>query len=303
MGRRVSAGLGVWYIYCAFGLSSHAPLLFSSLRSSDANTPPSPRPHTCVKVTHAAEAEALETSVVDREEENEEQEKGPRGVTYPSGLNLPFGDEDLDQDRDADGNNRRRHLRKNSDNNSDYNSNSNGKKNSRHRRYREGSTSPAARRSRRRAAAEGHRRLEREVSEGMEAARIRDPDVDAKDEDLRLLGEYLAAGPPEQEAFHERGVRRLSSEETQMPSGRVLASSTTIDVMVLYTADAMVSSGKGTLLTDDRMETEIDAHFATANDALADSGIDAIINLVHVQQASDVSLLCLAHSGAESPHK
>lgn len=135
--------------------------------------------------------------------------------------------------------------------------------------------------------AEGQRRLEREVSEGMEAARVRDPDADAKDEDVRLLSKYLVASPPEQEEFHTRGVRRLSSEQMQMPSGRVLASSTTIDVMVLYTKSSMVSSGTDdSLMTADQMETEITAAFATANDALADSGISASLNLVHMEQAS-----------------
>ena len=219
---------------------------------------------------------------MDGKEEEEEEEEAARGVSSPSGLNLPFGDQDLDQDRrGADGNNRHRYLRKNSDGHGHGNGNGNGKKDSRRRRR------SRSRRAAPIADAEGHRRLEREVSEGMEAARTRDPDLDAKDEDLRLLGEYLAAaGPPEQEAFHERGVRRLSSEETQMPSGRVLTSSTTVDVMVLYTKAAMVKSGTETLLTEDQMETEINTHYANANDALADSGIDAILNVVHVQQAS-----------------
>lgn len=122
----------------------------------------------------------------------------------------------------------------------------------------------------------------------MEAARTRDPDAGAKDEDLRLLNEYLAASPSEQEVFHERGVRRLSSEEKlMMPSGRVLASSETIDVMVLYTKAAMVSSGAdATLMTAKQMETDIITAFAVANDALADSGIAAALNVVHMEQAS-----------------
>eukprot|EP00752_Nemacystus_decipiens_P011073 g9837.t1 len=259
-----------------------------------------------LQVDHAAEAESLETLVVDGKEEGQEnagQEEAARGVTYRSGLDLPSRGGNLDhEDRDADGNsNRRRYLRKRSDGDNGISISNNSKmnkENTRRRRgrrgrrpHREGSTTSLAAARSSGAAIEGQRRLEREVSEGMEAARLRNPDVDAKDQDLRLLSEYLAASPPEREEFHERGVRRLTSEETEMPSGRVLTSSTTIDVMVLYTRAAMVSSGTDTLLTEAQMETEIITHFATANDALADSGIDAVLNLVHVQQASRVSLV------------
>lgn len=56
--------------------------------------------------------------------------------------------------------------------------------------------------------------------------------------------------------------------------------------MVLYTQAAMISSGTaGTLLTNQQMETEIITAYATANDALADSGISATINVVHVAEA------------------
>lgn len=228
----------------------------------------------CYEIEHAAEAEAVETSIVDGKEEQQDNGKDAAGgAAYPSSRNLPFGEEDLNQGRDAEGNNRRRNLRKNIDN---YGENS-------RRRHSEGTPGPSAR-SRR--MAEEHRRLEREVSEGMEAARIRDPDVDAKDEDLRLLGKYMAASPPEQDAFHERGVRRLSSEKMQMPSGRILTSSVTIDVMVLYTSASMVSSGTGTLMTETQMETDIIAAFAGANDAFVDSGIDAVLNVVHMEKVS-----------------
>lgn len=47
------------------------------------------------------------------------------------------------------------------------------------------------------------------------------------------IQEYLVASPPEQEAFHGRGVRRLSSAEVQMPSGRILAASTDVSARLL----------------------------------------------------------------------
>lgn len=234
-----------------------------------------------VEVDHAAEAEALETSVVDGEEQGVEDEQQPaRGVTNPSTRNLPSGDEDLDRDQGTSGNNQHRHLRKKFDSNSKIS----------RRRDSEGAASPTTR-SRR--MAEGHRRLAREVSEGMEAARIRDPDLDAKDEDVRLLSKYLVAGPPEREVFHERGVRRLSSEEMQMPSGRILTSSTTIDVMVLYTTAA-----NKMLLSPDQMKAKITSDYATANDALADSGIAATLKVVHTEEASRPCLVCSFCAGS-----
>lgn len=311
MGHRVSAaGLVCWYTITDY---------FESFCTEFTRPPPSsfslflvryqyfPRryhPKICVEVDHAAEAEVLETVVVGGGEEmiqyeeqeaayygspshgrraamnRNEQQREPAGrVTTPSAANLPSGGQDLDQEgRGANGNDRRRYLRKSSDGDT-RNSPQPG-------RDIEGSTRPAIRSRRKKTAEEHRRRLEREVSEGMEAARIRDPDVDAKDEDVRLLSEYLAASPSEQEEFHERGVRRLGSEETQMPSGRVLTSSTTMDVMVVYTSSAMVSLGTETLMSEDLMETVIINAFATANDALADSGIDAVLNLVHMEQAS-----------------
>lgn len=283
--NRTSAGLMVGAMLSLWTELTPPLLLFAFPRSFDVNASPSPRPQSVLKVEHAAEAEALETSIVDGKEEkkeNEEQETAP-GFSRPRAHNLPSGDEGLDQnDGGAGGNNRHRYLRKKRDRDS------NNSENPRRRYNSDGTTSPTTRRTR---VAEEHRRLEREVSEGMATAHIRNPDVDAKDEDVRLLGHYLAASPPEREAFHERGVRRLSSGETLMPSGRVLTSSTTIDVMVLYTGAAMVASGTGTLMTEDQMETDIAAAFATANDALVDSGIEATLNVVHMQQASERAVL------------
>lgn len=55
--------------------------------------------------------------------------------------------------------------------------------------------------------------------------------------------------------------------------------------MVLYTSAAMISSDAGsTLLTESQMESEINNAYSFANDALADSNIDATINIVHVEQ-------------------
>lgn len=107
-----------------------------------------------------------------------------------SPLNLPF-DQDLDQDRVEDVNDRRRHLRKrNSRNDNSSNSGNSGRgsggqdKNSKTLGWRDASSARTTRSKKR---AEGHRRLAREVSEGMEAARALDSDSDTKEEDVRLL--------------------------------------------------------------------------------------------------------------------
>jgi len=130
--------------------------------------------------------------------------------------------------------------------------------------------------------AEGQRRLAREVSD---AARARDdPGAEAKSQDVRLLNKYLMASTAEQEAFHEMGVRRLSSEEVQMPSGRILTDSNTIDVMVLYTEASMIKSKKAgeKLMTTKQMETHITNEYAGVNDVFTDSGISASIRVVHM---------------------
>lgn len=43
-----------------------------------------------------------------------------------------------------------------------------------------------------------------------------------------VVQEYLLASPHEQETFHNKGLRRLNSEEVVMPSGRVLATTNTV---------------------------------------------------------------------------
>lgn len=40
--------------------------------------------------------------------------------------------------------------------------------------------------------------------------------------------EYLIAGPEDKEAFHSKGIRRLTEDNVLMPSGRVLASSSKV---------------------------------------------------------------------------
>jgi len=94
----------------------------------------------------------------------------------------------------------------------------------------------------------------------------------------------LMASTAEQEAFHEMGVRRLSSEEVQMPSGRILTDSNTIDVMVLYTEASMIKSKKAgeKLMTTKQMETHITNEYAGVNDVFTDSGISASIRVVHM---------------------
>ncbi len=133
--------------------------------------------------------------------------------------------------------------------------------------------------------AEGQRRLAKEVSDD---AHARDPDAEDKSQDVRLLNKYLMASTAEKETFHERGIRRLSSEEVQMPSGRILADSTTIDVMVLYTEASMINSEEagGTLMTTAQMESTISLSYAGVNDAFTDSGITASINVVHTAKVS-----------------
>ncbi|CAM9964766.1 unnamed protein product, partial [Ectocarpus sp. 12 AP-2014] len=240
--------------------------------------PSEPKQVCLLQLVHAAEEESLETLATFEEPEQ----------AHHQGHRRQHDGEEHDDNRDADGNLRRsrsrRHLRKQTS--SDDNDGTTGNKydGGSSRSEGKGQTSKSrrgARRSRKTSEVQ-RRRLAMEVSEGMEAKRARDPDIDAKDEDVRLLNEYLVASAPEQEVFHERGVRRLSSAEVQMPSGRVLTATTEIDVMVLYTPAAMISSGTaGTLLTNQQMETEIITAYATANDALADSGISAAINVVH----------------------
>ncbi|CAM9749076.1 unnamed protein product, partial [Laminaria digitata] len=98
--------------------------------------------------------------------------------------------------------------------------------------------------------------------------------------------EYLAAPEHEKKAFHERGLRHLGAEDVQMPSGRVLTASTTIDVLVVYTKASMVASSadEPALITADQMETNIITSYEWANQALADSGVDATLNVVHMAQ-------------------
>lgn len=61
-----------------------------------------------------------------------------------------------------------------------------------------------------------------------------------------------------------------------------------IDVMVLYTEASLVKSATAgsALTTEQQMVTEILTSYAEANDALADSGISATVNVVHIAQAS-----------------
>ncbi|CAM9303356.1 unnamed protein product, partial [Hapterophycus canaliculatus] len=259
--------------------------------------PSEPQQVCLLQIDHAAEEEAFET-LVDGEEEETRQERQTRENQYQGQKGQEDDDEmgDGNDDNDDDNNPRRkrRHLRKTADGADEGSSSSggdsgdsgDGSDSSSGSYHVQASTSRRGTRRSRSRTTEVHRRLAREVSKGMEAARARDPDVDAKDEDVRLLSEYLQASQPEQEAFHGRGVRRLSSAEVQMPSGRILAASTDIDVMVLYTdASLVTSSGNAVLMTEEQMETEITTYYAEANDALADSGISATVNVVHMAKA------------------
>ncbi|CAM9661323.1 unnamed protein product [Scytosiphon promiscuus] len=277
-----------------FVLRVHTPQHDGTTRSTvtlPCTDPSEPLQVCLLQIDHAAEEEVLETLVDDEGEESPEQHQ-TRG-------NQSQGQKGREDREEADDDNyhtrrRRRHLRKTTDggdesstsDSSSYRDDFSSSSDGGHQRQPTSDSRRGNRRPRRRTT-EVHRRLAREVSEGIEAARARDPDVDAKDEDVRLLSEYLEASQPEQEAFHGRGVRRLSSAEVQMPSGRILTASMNIDVMVLYTAASLVkSSANSALMTEQQMETEIITAYAEANDALADSGISATVNIVHIARAS-----------------
>ncbi|CAN0470461.1 unnamed protein product, partial [Ectocarpus sp. 8 AP-2014] len=132
------------------------------------------------------------------------------------------------------------------------------------------------------------RLLAKEAERGIESARLEDPDIDAKDNDIRLLQEYRSASPEGQEAFHERGLRRLSEDNVVMPGGRVLSSETVIDVLVLYTEKAMLesNSGDGAGRSIAQMESDIATAYQGANNALSASGVDFSVRIVHMEQAS-----------------
>eukprot|EP00904_Undaria_pinnatifida_P002945 jgi/Undpi1/12651/HiC_scaffold_6.g02319.m1 len=117
------------------------------------------------------------------------------------------------------------------------------------------------------------RSLAMEVEEGVAVSRSSDPDLLAQDDDLRLLHRYLHAGPNDVEEIHGQGLRRISSEEVAMPSGRILQSSTTIDVMVLYTTKSKSGTDDldGPTRSNDQMETDIITAYEGANNALKDS--------------------------------
>ncbi|CAM9482761.1 unnamed protein product [Ectocarpus fasciculatus] len=134
----------------------------------------------------------------------------------------------------------------------------------------------------------GRRLLAKEAERGIARARLEDPDIDAKDVDIRLLQEYRSASPEGQEAFHERGLRRLSEDNVVMPGGRVLSSETVIDVLVLYTEKAMLesTSGDGAGRTIAQMESDIATAYQGANNALSASGVDFSVRIVHMEQAS-----------------
>ncbi|CAM9226026.1 unnamed protein product [Ectocarpus sp. 4 AP-2014] len=131
------------------------------------------------------------------------------------------------------------------------------------------------------------RLLAMEAERGIERARLEDPDIDAKDSDIRLLQEYRSVSPEGQEAFHERGLRRLSEDNVVMPGGRVLSSETVIDVLVLYTEKAMLesNSGDGAGRSIAQMESDIATAYQGANNALFASGVNFSVRIVHMEQA------------------
>lgn len=84
-----------------------------------------------------------------------------------------------------------------------------------------------------------------------------------------------------------------------------------IDVMVLYTANAMFDSNSlaGAERSNSQMETDIAASYQGANDALAASGVNFSVRVVHMRevltdrQAVGAATLCLAHAANSLEHQ
>ena len=59
-----------------------------------------------------------------------------------------------------------------------------------------------------------------------------------------------------------------------------------VDVLVLYTQNAMFDSNAltGAERTSSQMETDIAASYQGANDALASSGVNFVIRVVHMKE-------------------
>lgn len=133
---------------------------------------------------HAAEEESLETMATFEEPEQ----------AHHHGSRRQHAQEDHDGGQEADGNLRRgrsrRHLRKQTNSDDNGCTAGNNCDGGSSRSEGKGETSKSSRRGIRRSRKTTEvqrRRLAMEVSEGMEARRARDPDIDAKDEDVRLL--------------------------------------------------------------------------------------------------------------------
>ncbi|CAM9859463.1 unnamed protein product, partial [Hapterophycus canaliculatus] len=104
--------------------------------------------------------------------------------------------------------------------------------------------------------------------------------------------EYRSAPPHQKEALHGEGLRRLNEDTVVMPGGRVLeaAEKPVVDVLILYTKNAMKESNSDAVIgrSTSQMETDIATSFQGANNALTDSGVDFAIRVVHMQEVSYV---------------
>ena len=127
-----------------------------------------------------------------------------------------------------------------------------------------------------------HRAMRRALAQEAQVTvarnRMRDPEIDSKDSDVALLKAYRAGG-----ALGGSGIRRLSENEVEMPSGRVLEDLPVVDMLVLYTPEAKFAEAER---TSSQMETEIIAAYQHANDGLVASGVGFTIRVVRVEQVA-----------------
>lgn len=81
-------------------------------------------------------------------------------------------------------------------------------------------------------------------------------------------------------------VHRARSQTNASVSLQTHANQPVVDVLVLYTKQAMLDSNdeNGARRSSAQMETEIATSYQEANDALVDSGVEFAIRIVHMQQ-------------------
>ncbi|CAM9629101.1 unnamed protein product, partial [Choristocarpus tenellus] len=89
----------------------------------------------------------------------------------------------------------------------------------------------------------------------------------------------LLGSEEDKEIFHTQGLQSLKGNQLVMPSGRRLQTDVQIDVLVVYTTEAIETTAQ-------QLETEIVSSFLDTNLAIQNSGIDLTFNLVHVAQTT-----------------